>query len=83
MQKGGFRLCKFTANRKEVIESIAKEDRVKDIKNIDLDKESLPPERILGVEWNIRNDSLKFHIMHTQGQTINKKRHFVYSKFDL
>ena len=61
-KKGGFRLCKFTANRKEVIESIEKEDRVKDIKNIDLDKESLPPERVLGVEWNIRNDSLKFHI---------------------
>ena len=26
---------------------------------------------------------LQFHIMHTQGQSINKKRHFVYSKFDL
>ncbi|KAK3727738.1 hypothetical protein QZH41_005197 [Actinostola sp. cb2023] len=61
-QKGGFRLHKFMSNTKEVIESVAVEDRAKGIKNIDLDKEPLPLERVLGVEWCIESDTFRFRI---------------------
>jgi len=60
--KGGFRLHKFTSNSKEVVESISVESRAKEIKELDLNRDLLPPERVLGVEWNIENDVFKFCI---------------------
>ena len=62
-RRGGFRLHKLASNSKMVIESIAEEDRAKGIKNIDLDKQPLPLERVLGVEWCIESYSLKFRII--------------------
>ena len=47
---------------KEVVESIPVESRAKEIKEIDLNRDLLPPERVLGVEWNIENDAFKFRI---------------------
>ena len=55
--RGGFRLHKFTSNSKEVVESTAVESRAKGIKELDLIRDLLPPERMLGVEWNIENDA--------------------------
>ena len=60
--RGGFRLHKFTSNSKEVVESTAVESRAKGIKELDLIRDLLPPERVLGVEWNIENDAFKFRI---------------------
>lgn len=67
--RGGFRLHKFTSNTKEVVESIAEALLTKDIKDIinvikdiDLNCDLLPPEHVLGVEWNIENDAFKFRI---------------------
>ena len=60
--RGGFRLHKFTSNSKEVVESTPPELRAKDIKELDLNRDLLPPERVLGVEWNIENDAFKFRI---------------------
>ena len=60
--RGGFKLHKFTSNSKEVVESIPVESRAKEIKEIDLNCDLLPPERVLGVEWNIENDVFKFRI---------------------
>ncbi|XP_073234570.1 uncharacterized protein [Porites lutea] len=60
--RGGFKLHKFTSNSKEVVESIPVESRAKEIKEIDLNCDLLPPERVLGVEWNIENDVFKFCI---------------------
>ena len=60
--KGGFRLHKFTSNSKEVVESTPTESRAKDIKELDLGRDLLPPECVLGVEWNIENDASKFRI---------------------
>ena len=40
-KQGGFRLHKFISNRKEVIESIPAEDRVKGFKDLDLEHEEL------------------------------------------
>jgi len=60
--KGGFRLHKFTSNSKEVVESTPVESRAKEIKELDLNHDLLPPERVLGIEWNIENDAFKFRI---------------------
>ena len=60
--KGGFRLHKFTSNSKEVVQSTPTESRAKDIKELDLNCDFLPPERVLGVEWNIENDAFRFRI---------------------
>ena len=62
-RRGGFRLHKFTSNSKEVVESIPVASRTKDIKEIDLNRDLLPPKRVLGVEWNIKNDAFKFRII--------------------
>ena len=49
-KRGCFRLHKFTSNSKEVVESIPVESRAKEIKEIDLSCDLLPPERVLGIE---------------------------------
>ena len=60
--RGAFRLHKFTSNTKEVVECTPPESRAKDIKELDLNRDLLPPERVLGVEWNIENDAFQFRI---------------------
>lgn len=62
-RRGGFKLHKITSSHKEVIETIPIEDRAEGIQNIDLDKESLPMERALGVQWCIENDLFQFRIV--------------------
>ena len=47
--KGGFRLHKFVSNSKEVIRRIPEQDRVDGVKELDLDLDSLPLQRALGV----------------------------------
>lgn len=61
-KRGGFRLHKFTSNSKEVISSVALEDRAEEIKNIDLDQDVLPIERVLGIQWCIENNCFSFRI---------------------
>lgn len=61
-KRAGFNLHKFTSNRKDVILCIPIEDRAEEIKKLDLDKDFLPIERALGVQWCIENDSFNFRI---------------------
>ena len=49
--KGGFNVHKFLSNSKEVIRSIQQSDRADGVKEMDLDLDSLPFERTLGVYW--------------------------------
>lgn len=60
--RGGFRLHKVTSSSKEDVKSIPEALLAKDIKDIDLNCDLLPPEHVLGVEWNIENHAFKFHI---------------------
>lgn len=60
--QGGLRLHKFISNSRKVIESIPPEDRAKDLKELDLQRTSLPLERALGVQWSIENDAFQFKI---------------------
>ena len=54
--KGGFRLHKFVSNSKEVIRRIPEQDRADDVKELDLDLDSLPLERTLGIHWCVESD---------------------------
>ena len=60
--KGGFNLTKFFSNSREVMMSVPPEDRVKEIKGLDLSIDKLPIERALGVHWCIESDAFKFRI---------------------
>ena len=61
-RRGGFRLHKFTSNFKEVIKAILVEDHAEGIQKIDMDRDALPIERALGVQWCIEKDSFQFRI---------------------
>lgn len=42
--------------------AISEEERAMDIKDMDLDHGTLPIERVLGVQWCVKSDALKFKI---------------------
>ena len=51
LDKGGFRLTKWTSNSREVLASIPEGKRARPTVNLDLDE--LPIERALGILWNV------------------------------
>ena len=60
---GGFRLRKFTSNSRTVLDSVPPEERSKETRAINLDYDTLPIKRALGVEWCIQSDTFGFRIM--------------------
>ena len=61
--RGGFRLTKFTSNKRQVLEAIPEEERAKELNSIDLGRDHLPIERALGVQWFVESDELGFKIV--------------------
>lgn len=59
---GGFKLTKWMTNNRNVLSSIPQEDRATEVKDLDLDQDSLLIERALGVQWCIQTDQFKFHV---------------------
>lgn len=55
-QTGGFRLTKLTTNNQNVLLNIPLEDRATEVKDVDLDQDSLAIKRALGVQWCIQSD---------------------------
>lgn len=66
---GGFKLTKWVSNSRTVLASIPEDDRSKQMKNLALDREKLPTDRVLGLYWDIEKDAFSFHV------TINKNTH--------
>ena len=62
---GGFNLTKFCSNSKRVVESLPLQERSKELQVRSLG-ESLPPERVLGVHWDVENDLLGFKLGEQQ-----------------
>ena len=60
LQRGGFRLCKFMSNCQTVLEALP-ESEVSQQANIDLDSE--PVQRALGVSWDTKEDVLTFTLV--------------------
>ena len=63
LQKGGFRLTKWSSNFKDVLEKIPKAERAPSILNLDLNAEELRIERNLGVQLNMETDMFTFHLL--------------------
>ena len=61
--RGGFHLTKWISNSSAVLESIPEKERAKEVKDLDLDQDSLPIERALGVQWCVESDKFKFRIV--------------------
>ena len=62
MKGGRLRLHKIASNSTEVLKQFAKDDLAKDLKNIDIDEESLPLQRSLGISWDINLDAFVFSV---------------------
>ena len=60
--KGGFPLVKVISNSKDILDTIPCASRAKSIKSLDLQKDPLPTERALGVQWCIENDCFGFKV---------------------
>ncbi|XP_028407542.1 uncharacterized protein LOC114530160 [Dendronephthya gigantea] len=69
--RGGFNLCKFISNKREILQQIPESDRADAVKNLDL--AVLPIERTLGVQWCIETDNFEFRNYFTRS-SVNKKR---------
>lgn len=62
-EKGGFRLTKWISNSRAVLSAIPEKDRAKEVKDLNLDRDALPIERALGLQWCIESDSFRFKII--------------------
>ncbi|XP_057687730.1 uncharacterized protein LOC130913275 [Corythoichthys intestinalis] len=59
-QRGGFNLSKWISNSRSVLTTIPQENRTNGIKELDLERESLPLERALGLQWCVESDQFMF-----------------------
>ncbi len=59
---GGFNLTKWMSNNRTVLASISEESKAKTVKDLDLEKDKLPMERALGVQWCVETDTLQFKV---------------------
>ena len=60
--QGSFSLTKWVSNSREVLASIPEHHKAKQFKELDLDKDKLPIERALGIEWNTESDSFAIKV---------------------
>ncbi|XP_039509456.1 uncharacterized protein LOC120464180 [Pimephales promelas] len=60
--EGGFCLTKWVSNSRKVLLSIPEEQRASGVKDLDLDQDSLPIERALGMQWCTEKDTFTYDI---------------------
>lgn len=61
--RGGFSLTKWITNRPGVLEAIPESHRARGMEGLNMELDSLPVERVLGLEWCIKSDCFKFKIV--------------------
>jgi hypothetical protein len=62
LETANLHLHKVASNSALVMEAFPPEDRVKDVKDLDLRQDVLPTQRALGVQWNLEDDQLTFSV---------------------
>ena len=62
LARRGFNLTKYVSPSREVMRRIPEKDWGKSLQNLDLDSETLPTEKALGMLWNLDTDGLGFDI---------------------
>lgn len=60
--KGGFTLTEWISNSREVLESLPEDLKSKSLHDLDLDRDKLPLDRALGLQWCIETDTFKFKL---------------------
>ncbi|XP_041427144.1 uncharacterized protein LOC121396364 [Xenopus laevis] len=56
------RLHQIASNSRELMEAFSNQDHASDLKDLDLDTDSLPLQRSLGLLWNFKADTFTFQI---------------------
>ena len=62
LKQGGFNLTNFCSNSRSLLSSFAPELLAKELRKIDIDKDSLPKDRALGVSWNVEMDNFGYDV---------------------
>ncbi len=60
LASSNLRLHKIASNSPFVMKAFPVEDHVKDLKDLDLEKDSPPIQRSLGLSWNLKDDAFTF-----------------------
>ena len=69
LNKGGFNLTKFVASDPEILNQIAVDDRAKEVKQFSAGSSS----KVLGIEWDVSNDSFHITVNITPKKAIARK----------
>ena len=82
---GGFKLTKWTSNSRAVLASVPVDERAKEVKDLDLDKDKLPLERVLGMRWDVESDMFFFsqNKNHPKTTISHPQKHSVCVEFNL
>lgn len=62
LSKSNLRLHKIAANSKEVMDAFPPSDHASDLKDLNLDADTLPLQRSLGINWDLQTDCFLFSI---------------------
>ena len=62
LMKGGFHISKWISNSRDVMSLIPVSERAKEVKDLDLDNDTLPIDRALGIRWCAESDVFCFKI---------------------
>ena len=62
LARGSFRLTKWASNSRKLINSIPEDERAQGFQDLDLNMDSLPMERALGIQWCAETDQFKIKI---------------------
>lgn len=65
-QKGGFTLTKWVSNSCYVLQAMPQEYRAKGVEELDMDRDELPMERALGLQWCVQKDTFTFKMAPCQ-----------------
>lgn len=68
----GFKIIKWSRINCAVLASLPSEERAKDVKELDLDRETLPDEKALRIQWDVQEDTLSFRTA-MKAQPITRK----------
>ncbi|KAL0153706.1 hypothetical protein M9458_050984 [Cirrhinus mrigala] len=62
LARSNVRLHKIASNKREVMEAFPSQDYASDLKDLDLEKDNLPIQRSLGLNWDLKMDCFVFEV---------------------
>ena len=60
-QRGGWRLTKWVSNSRKVLSTVPETELAPAVQDMDLDRDGLPRERALGIQWSPETDTLGYN----------------------